>query len=152
MLLNDLDKLVRDNNQEGLYNLFAKTYKFRAGVKENQYVVGPEEEMRMDLVSFSIYESIDHVDFLCNYNSIDNPLNVMAGDVIQYVPLDTIDEFIDTEPADSQVSAGLLNENKKTQKDPKRSAFLENDYKLPPTFLDLPRPAIQVIGNTLVIE
>ncbi len=151
MLIKDLDELKVDTKQNGLYNLFALTYNEVTDVKIQTYIVQPEDEMRMDLVSFNIYESIDHVDFLCNFNSIDNPLNVKQGDIINYVSIDTIDAFIASEPNDDEIRQGLLNANKAKRKDSKRQEFVENDFTLPPTFSDIPQPGVQIVGNSLLI-
>jgi len=151
MVIKDIDALVTDSRQNGLYNLFAKTYVQAPDRVVESYVVNPEEEMRMDLVSFNIYESVDYVDFLCNFNSIDNPLNIKQGDVINYVSVDAISNYLFTEPNDDQVRKGLLNENKATKKDPNRTKFVEENYTLPPTFLPEPVPQVQTIGNSIVI-
>jgi hypothetical protein len=151
MLIKDLDVLVTDSRQNDLYNLFAKTYVQDSEPKIQVHIVAKEEEMRMDLVSFNIYDSVDHVDFLCNFNSIDNPLNIKEGDIINYVNLDSLSLFIFNEPNDDQIKKGLLNENKAAKKDPNRTKFVEENYTLPPTFLPEPTPQIQSVGNSIII-
>ena len=93
MKLYDLEKLVRDDRQDNLYNFFDPTFQFAVGLSYKQFVVGPEQAMRIDLVCFEIYKTVDQVDFLLDLNNIDNPLNIMEDDIIIYAAEGAIDEF-----------------------------------------------------------
>ena len=86
------------------YNIYTKLYNFNypvlAYVDNNidqsldKYVVQQGEEMRIDLVMMSIYDDVSilkSMDVLLFINNIDNPLNVMVGDVIYYPPLSVLD-------------------------------------------------------------
>jgi hypothetical protein len=151
MKLNDIENLSRDPNQGDLYDLFNKTYIDYPLAQSNEYVVDQDEEMRMDLISFRLYGSVDYVDFLCNLNQIDNPLNIMAGDTIKYVDISQTSLFIYEDVKVEEVRRGLLNANKSTRKDPNRKQFVDQGYSLPPNFLETPQAPVRFEGNILVI-
>ena len=151
MKLYDIENLSRDQNQDNLYNLFNKTYIDYPAAQSTNYVVDQDEEMRMDLISFRIYGSVNYVDFLCNFNQIDNPLNIMPGDVIKYVELTDVTSFNNVDTNVEEVRKGLLNSNKSTRKDPNRKQFVEQGYSLPPNFLETPQAPVRLDGNVLVI-
>jgi hypothetical protein len=87
MIAYDLDILVRDYTQDDLYNLFNKTYVEFTLPNTSEYIVQQDEEMRIDLICYRIYDSTEYVAFLLNFNGIENPLNVMPGDLIKYVDI-----------------------------------------------------------------
>lgn len=148
----DIKTLVRDDNQDGLYDLFAETFVFRGiDTTTSQYTVQREQEMRIDLVSNDVYKSLEYIDFILNLNDIDNPLNIMSGDTILYI--DT--EFVDTYRVTTKEAATrntFVNANKTTKKDPNRQEYVENNYQLPPTFLDTPQSPISRIGQNTIIS
>jgi hypothetical protein len=45
----------------------------------------------------------------------------------------------------------LINSNKSTKKDKNREKFIENGFALPPTLNPIPRPAVRIDGNDIVI-
>lgn len=151
MKVNDIENLSRDPNQGDLYDLFNKTYIDYPSSSFSEYVVEQDEEMRLDLVCFRLYGTVDHVDFLCNVNQIDNPLNIMAGDIIKYVDITEIPSFTYEGVKEEEVRRGLLNANKSSRKDPNRKQFVEQGYSLPPNFLETPQAPIKFEGNVLVI-
>lgn len=151
MKLYDIDKLKRDINQDNLYDLFSPTYKGAKGYQQGTYVVSPEEEMRVDLVSNSVYKSVDYVDFICNLNEIDNPLNIMEGDFLLTAPLESIDIYRANNVDVSEARRSLLNANKSTKIDENRKQYIEQNYALPPTFLDVPTDPVKVENNQIVI-
>jgi hypothetical protein len=151
MKLGDLEVLSRDANQSDLYNLFTKTYIDFPLTSAKDYIVSQDEEMRMDLISYRIYDDVKYVDFLCNFNQIDNPLNVMAGDIIRYVNAEEISFFKNEEAQNEEVKRKLLNANKATRKDPSRKTFVDEGFTLPPNFLPEPKKPINFEGNTMII-
>lgn len=151
MEINDISRLTRDTNQNNLYDLFIKTYQDNPAVPFGSYTVKEEETMRIDLVCQNIYNTTEHVDFLLNYNSIDNPLNIKGGDVLFYASIDLIEQFESEEPAQEESRKKFTNPAKATRKDPTRQSFLEQGYTLPPNFLDVPEAPVRIEGNTLVI-
>jgi hypothetical protein len=146
----DLDNLVRDQNQDDLYDLFAQTFKNQPDYQFEVYVVGKEEEMRIDLISQKLYGNVDQVPFLLNFNQISNPLNIKENDVIRYCNLDVIDVFNES-PQDKDIAPKIVGTNKSTRKDPNRQKFVENDFALPPNLLEAPQSSINIVGNKLVI-
>lgn len=151
MELYDITTLVRDDNQDGLYNLFEQTFSLKE-LPNFQYTVLPEQEMRIDLVCLSIYRNLDHVDMLLDLNSIDNPLNIKAGDIIYYVSSDRLNEFKVTIGATKENRRSLLSPNKSNVKDPNRTKYIEDNYQLPPTFLDTPQSPITIEKNNIRIS
>lgn len=152
MTLFDLDSLVRDTSQENLYDLFNKTYIDYQGFQPQEYVVQQDEEMRIDLICFRLYESTNYVDFLLNFNYIDNPLNIKRGDIIRYIDTANFEEFQNKETDLPAVTNDLINANKGTRQDPARKQFLEQGSTLPPNFREEPRPAVRIENNNLVIS
>jgi hypothetical protein len=114
--------------------------------------------MRMDLVMMSIYDDasvLKSMDVLLFINNIDNPLNIMVGDIIYHPPLDVLDSYRYTfEPssrAGENVRKALAVPNKTTKKDGNRRKFVENGYSLPPVVLDESKPPVRVEGDKIVI-
>ena len=151
MKLNDIENLSRDPNQGDLYDLFNKTYIDYPLASSSEYVVEQDEEMRLDLISFRLYGSVNYVGFLCNINQIDNPLNVMPGDILKYVDITEVPSFNYEGVKDEEIRKGLLNANKSSRKDPNRKQFVEQGYSLPPNFLETPQAPVRFEGNVLVI-
>jgi hypothetical protein len=150
------------------YNVYTKLYNFYYPVlayvdtKIEQslgiYIVQQGEEMRMDLVMMSIYDDasvLKSMDVLLFINNIDNPLNIMVGDIIYHPPLDVLDSYRYTfEPssrAGENVRKALAVPNKTTKKDGNRRKFVENGYSLPPVVLDESKPPVRVEGDKIVI-
>jgi len=150
------------------YNVYTKLYNFNypvlAYVDNNldatlaKYVVQKGEEMRVDLVMMSIYDNtsiLKNIDVLLFINNIDNPLNIMVGDIIYYPPLDVLDSyryvFESNSRAGENVRKALAVPNKTTKKDGNRRKFIENGYSLPPVVLDESKPPVRVEGDKIVI-
>ena len=150
------------------YNIYTKLYNFYYPVLAyvdtdidkslGMYVVQQGEEMRIDLVMMSIYDDVSalkSIDVLLFINNIDNPLNIMEGDVIYYTPLEVLDSYrYSFEPssrAGENVRKALAVPNKTTKKDGNRRKFIENGYSLPPVVLDESKPPVRVEGDKIVI-
>lgn len=151
MKLYDIDSLRVDEKQDNLFNLFDATFQIQQDVEQSRLVVGREEMMRMDLICQRIYKNIDEVDFLCDLNDIDNPLNIMENDSIFYTAYGAIDSFRVKEAAKTDTRTSLLNPNKSTKKDKNREKFVEDNFSLPPTFNQTPRSSVSVEGDDIVI-
>jgi hypothetical protein len=124
----------------------------------SEYVVQSGEEMRIDLVMMSIYNtpySLPELDVILFINNIDNPLSINKGDIILYPPIEALSsyryEFDDSAKAGENVRKVLAVPNKTTLKDPNRKKFLENGYVLPPTVLDVAKPPVRVEGDKIVV-
>lgn len=74
-----------------LYDLFQMTYTYNKSDIEYTYIVEREFESRIDLICNKIYSNVDKIDFILNYNKIDNPLNIKEGDIIKYIDIFKID-------------------------------------------------------------
>ena len=123
------------------------------------YVVPKWQEMRIDLVMTSIYgndpAAMSAIDVILVLNNIDNPMNIKANQVLKCPKsLDAIDDFR-YDPVEIKGEAEnplelLAKANKNTKVDPKRKAFIENGYAVPPTVNKTPISPIRVeTGNFL---
>ena len=121
------------------------------GYKLTQYVVSPEQEMRIDLISNSIYGNSDYCDFILDINDIDNPLNIMDGDILIYTEFASIDEYRIKTVDNNNARARLLNANKTSRKDNARKQYVEDNYSLPPIFLETPAASVRIENNQIVI-
>ena len=146
----DLNNLKKDVAQNNLYNLFDSTFKYFVTTLY-QYQVPKNEEMRIDLVCNSIYSSVDYCDFLLDLNNIDNPLNIMENDNILYVPSDKIKYFRIDETSAKVLRNTYLNANKISKQDPARASYIENNYSLPPTFLEIPTDSVKIINGKIIL-
>ena len=146
-----LDNLKQDVAQNNLYNFFDATFQYLTNVLLYQYPVQGFQEMRIDLVCNDIYNSTDQCDFLLNLNNIDNPLNIMNGDIILYVDAGQIDFFKLDETTAKTLRNTYLNTNKVSTQDPSRSSYIQNNYALPPTFLDVPSSAVTIVDGKIVL-
>jgi len=152
MKLYDIDKLIRDVNQDGLYNLFEPTFTLTGGYPLNVVVAEKDEFMRIDLICSRIYNSINDCDFLLSLNDIDNPLNIMEGDEIYYTSNAIIPQYrAEVEDISETKTPRFLNTNKSSKKDSNRKKYIEEDYALPPTYNKNPQPAVKIEGNQIII-
>ena len=147
----DIDSLRRDPNQGNLYNLFEPTFILRTGFDTNNTIVTQDSVMRMDLICNEIYKKPDVVDFLLNFNDIDNPLNIMEGDLIFFTSYLAIDDFKLKEIDQTETRSALTNSNKTTKIDPNRQKYIEENYSLPTTYLSTPKSPITFEGDNIVI-
>ena len=141
MKIYDIDQLIKDD-KTGLYNLNQLTFRYTTpNIRFYVYTVQKGEEMRLDLVCNSIYNSTEYIDILCNINNIDNPLNISEDQVIIYP--DKADLYllryqeVDItkslqEITNPNVNTSVVNPNKNSRVDKNRQNYLENQ-SLPPT-------------------
>lgn len=151
MTLYDIEKLMRDPNQENLYNLFDPTFKMNTGFKLTKHIVSPEQEMRIDLISEELYGTVDQADFLLDINDIDLPLNIKAGDEIIYPEFTSISEYRINVVDNAEARSKLLNASKTTRLDDNRKRYIEENYSLPPTFLETPEAPVKIESNQIII-
>ena len=148
----DLNNLKKDIAQNNLYNLFDSTFKFLTNVTLYQYPVQAFQEMRIDLVCSDIYKGdVQYCDFLLNLNNIDNPLNILSNDIILYVSQDQINYFQLDETTAKTLRSTYLNSNKISTQDPNRSTYIQNNYSLPPTFLDIPSDSVKIQNGKIIL-
>ena len=91
-----------------------------------------------------------NIDILLNVNRIDNPLNIKNGDVLRYPSENDIYLFRVTEDEKQSVQK-LLNRNKAPKKDSNRKDYIEKNYSLPPTVLQVPTEPVSIVGKDIVI-
>lgn len=139
------------NNGDKLYNLFDPTFKLNSGKPLVKYQVKKEDEMRIDIISNTMYGTVDQCDFILSINDIDNPLNIMSGDELHYPDYSSIADYRIKTPDNDVVRAKFLNANKTTKIDNNRKLYQEKNYSLPPTFQDVAKPSVQIQNNQIVI-
>lgn len=155
MNLFDITILKTDDNQlsdinQSMYNLIEPTFTTKDLIKFTT-VVTREQEMRIDLISYSLYQSVNYADLLLNINDIDNPLNIKEGDTLLYPPLEHL-EYYRINPDTITVNRRrLLSPNKSNRKDTNRQQYVENNYQLSPTFLDNPSNPVSTGGDKITI-
>ena len=149
MELYDIDNLVKNDGSGNFYDLFEIFFEKDNTANFKVYTVQRGEEMRMDLVSQSIYNDTKYVDFLCNLNRILNPLNIKIGDRMIYVDETEIEGFR-VKPTTQTVQQVIAKSNRGTQQDKSRQDYVENNFSLPPNVLE--RPAEQVLIKGSVIR
>ena len=149
MELYDINNLIKNDGSGDFYDLFEIFFKKDNGANFKSYRVQRGEEMRMDLVSQSIYNDTKYVDFLCNLNRILNPLNIKFGDIMVYVDVDVIEEFR-VKRSTENIQQAIARSNRGTQQDKSRQDYVENNLSLPPNVLE--RPAEQVLIKGSVIK
>lgn len=151
MKLHDLDSLLRDDGQQGLYDLFAPTFADQ-GTSVDQHVVGLDEVMRLDLVCHRVYSTLDYADLILNVNGVINPLNIMEGDVLRY-PKPQDSERYRVNPAASQPMPNrMVRPDRAALRDPRRQEMVESDYQMPPTMLPSPVSPFVVGRNEIFIK
>lgn len=151
MTLHDLETLKKDNNQDNLYDLIELTFADNPSIQRLPFFVEQEFEMRLDNISSEIYKSVDFVDFLMNLNGLDNPLNVKYGDTIFYVDPSQIDFFKTASNDSITTRKTLLNTNKTTKKDDNRRKYVEENFSLPPTFLETPTDSVKIENGKIIL-
>ncbi len=154
MKLYDISSLRIDTKYQGdiyIYDLVEPTFVLRE-LPKYEYKVKKEEEMRIDLVSFSIYNTVDYADFILNLNDIDNPLNIKEGDTLYYLPIGELDTFKISPKSDTENRKALLSPNKSNLKDSNRQKFIEDNYQLPPSFTETTQSPITVGNGRITIS
>ena len=148
MELYDIDNLVKNDESGDFYDLFQIFFKNNNDVNFKLYTVQRGEEMRMDLVSQSIYNDTKYVDFLCNLNRILNPLNIKIGDIMLYVDVTNIEVFR-VKPVTKTVQQAIAKSNRGTQQDKSRQDYIENNLSLPPNVLERPSEQVLIKGSVI---
>ncbi len=146
-----IDNLKKDVSQNNLYNFFDATFQYLKDITLYNYTVQGYQEMRIDLICNEIYNDTKYCDFLLNLNGIDNPLNVMLNDTILYVDQEQIRFFNLDESTAKTLRNTYLNVNKAVQPDTNRTSYIQNNYSLPPTFLDVPSSSVQILDGKIFL-
>lgn len=148
MIIKDLQNL---SIIDDLYDLTESTF-VTQNVPLYPYIVQRGEEMRIDLVSDSIFNTLEYADILLNINNIDNPLNIKEGSIIYYSDTNVMDALRTSQPtSDTLVTSKLSNTNKSTRVDRNRKDYIEKNYSLSPNILDTPTDQVRISGDNLII-
>ena len=142
--------LDKELGEEYFWDLTQSTFISRNDVSLNYWYVQQDEDMRIDLICYRIYNNTNNIDILLNINRIDNPLNIKNGDVLRYPSESDIYLFRVTEDEKQSVQK-LLNRNKAPRKDSNRKDYVEQNYSLPPTVLQTPTEPVSIVGKDIVI-
>lgn len=148
MIIKDLQNL---SIIDDLYDLTESTF-VTQNIPLYPYEVQQGEEMRIDLVSDSIFNTLEYADVLLNINNIDNPLNIKEGSIIYYSDTNVMEALRTSQPTnDSLVTSKLSNTNKSTRVDRNRKDYIEKNYSLSPNILDKPTDQVRISGDNLII-
>jgi len=149
MLIKGLGNLKKDL-ESGLYDFTTATWAdFQAPTYTYEATLG--DEMRLDLVCREVFGNDEDIEFLMNYNNIDNPLNVMTGDIIRYTSVQDSRRGIYAAIENSAVAAGLILSRRGTRTDPNRTTYLDNLNSLTPTMRAVSGSSVNVVGNKIII-
>ena len=100
---NQQNKIQKDPNQDGLFNLFQKNVMITNNLILNLYIVPREFEMRLDRISNHIYGTPNYVEELMIINDIINPYSVKEGQYIYFCPVEYLTKLYTKD--------GMLTEN-----------------------------------------
>jgi hypothetical protein len=118
------------------------------------FVCNERHSMRMDLVCYDIYENTDHIDILCNINSIMNPLTVNDGDIILFVEDSDLDAIRSNQNTFNAFFDALKNANKgkEYKRDQNRSKDVTNRTQTEKDKIYIPPNIVQSQNSNLSIE
>src|ERR1035437_7223934 len=142
--------LDKELGQTLFYDLTETTFQSRIDISFDYYYVQKYDEMRIDLICNTIYNSTDYIDILLNVNGIDIPLNIKDGDILKYPSLNDI-ELFRVRTQSKNVVQSLLTRSKSPKIDQSRKKYIEDKFSLPPTVLPNPTAPISQSGDDIVI-
>lgn len=87
---NKNDRILRDKNQDDLFNLFQKNIIYKNNISFEVYIVPREFEMRLDRICNYIYGTTDYVEELMTINDILNPYSVKEGQFIFFCSIESL--------------------------------------------------------------
>lgn len=118
-------------------------------------------DMRIDLVCFDIYESMNDVDLLCIINGIINPLSVQNGDLIFFIEAEKLEEVRTNDSILENIVSNLnkLNKGKEHKIDKNRSNDLLkrkqteiNKTFVPPNILNTSGKNINIKDGKIILK
>ena len=157
MDIKSMNSVVKNDEQDGLFDLFDTFLLYRPDVLYGEYEVKKYEEMRIDIIFQSIYGFeanevglyLENIDIILLINDIDNPLNIKEGMIIKY-PYN-IEDFIKFRYVEDKLSSSRRNvipklavPNLSTKKDKDREKYQKSGYSLPPVVLETPKAPVRV--------
>jgi len=134
MFLNSIDRkpLLINSDGEQIRDLTQSMFDFQSNdyVNFQAYRVPSDYEMRIDLISQSVYNNTLYSEFILKYNGISNPFTISNGDVILIPNLDSAKKNVkqktdQVDSAESRIrdSYKYLDPTKAPKKDPQISSF-----------------------------
>ena len=98
MFLNSIDRkpFFKKSDGETIRDLTQTMFDFKSNTFVNfqAYRVPFEYEMRIDLISQSVYNNTLHSEYILKYNGISNPFTISNGDVILIPNLDAVKDTV----------------------------------------------------------
>ncbi len=152
-------KNIKFNYKDNKYNIYYPQLLFRPDIELNAYTVQRGEEMRVDLIMMSMYNDdsyvLEHIDVILFINGIDNPLNIVEGDVLYFPESQNLDfwrfTFEPKSKSGESVRKALSTPNKTSRVDSNRKKFLESGYSLPPVVLSESKAPVRLENGKIVI-
>lgn len=124
------NRIKRDVNQGGLFNLFQKNIVYK-NVNLNLYIVPKEHEMRLDKISNYIYSCPDYVEELMLLNDIINPYSIKEGDSIWFCSVEALNNlYTKDDLIGNEVKRQSMIKSSQSDRDKKN---MQSDQSLPPT-------------------
>lgn len=148
----DIDKLIRDENQDNLYNLFSRTFTYKNLVSNKVTNVSEEQMMRLDLICQNVYANDSYVDILCSVNNIDNPLNIMEGDRIFCPDSELITSYRLDEVGISNTPMEINKADKSSFNDPNRKKYVTENFNITPTSTVEPQDPVKFTDDGIIIS
>lgn len=146
---------IKYDNKKGEFNLFETQIIFD-NLNLSTYEVQQSEEMRPDLVMLSIYDEdasvLESMDVFLYINGIDNPLNIIEGDILLYPSRDKLDSLrVAISNNGTDITSQLSVPNKTTKIDSNRKTYQSSGYSLPPVVLEKPKSPVSVNNGQIII-
>ena len=87
MQIESFKQLKRDKKQGYLYNIFQTTVIKGKNIQVYETLVKREEEMRLDKISYRLYQSTQYTEEIMALNNIIDPWSIKEGDVLYFCKL-----------------------------------------------------------------
>lgn len=143
---NQNNKIKRDNNQDGLFNLFQKNMVYSDNIRLKIYLVPREYEMRLDLISNHIYGSPDYIEELMVINNIINPYSIKEGQEILFCSQGDLSSlYVKDELLGNEDQKKKLIQSSQPNREKKK---LNDNQNLPPTIKPQGLEQIKIDKNT----
>lgn len=144
-----------------MFDMFAPKMVMNPTVELVPYTVRKEQQGRIDKIMYDAFntESMVDVDVVLFINNIDNPLNIIEGQVLMLpsnsegLPLFRYDrrfDKMDKKRRDETLGFPAAEPNRSKSVDPNRTKYLDKIY-FPPTVNPNPRASVRTEGGNFLI-
>ena len=137
---------IRRDTDTGYFDLMQKTVVQGRILSTVPYTVQPEQQCRMDRLSFDGYNSIGFIEEIMTVNGILNPFTIKTGDIVNMFQMEDLSQLQWTEPEKNPNVTSLSNPNKNTQKDTNRLSPTDNPG-IKPVVLDTKAKKIKIMNK-----